>query len=55
MKFGIPWSQLEIGILMKSSTLFEAQVNLKAAGFIRSMEGIKRKCQRLHLQHTKAS
>lgn len=51
MKFGTPWSQLEVGILLKSSTAFEAQVNLKAAGFNRSMEGIRRKCKRLGAVH----
>lgn len=48
MKFGIPWSEKEIDILVNSTTIFDSQSALLAAGFTRTQDAIKRKIRRLN-------
>lgn len=47
MKFGEPWTQFEINILHDSNSVFDAQVSLRAAGYERTQDAIKRKIRRL--------
>lgn len=48
MIYGKPWTEKEILILNQSATFFDASVNLKAAGFNRTPDAIRRKYARMN-------